>query len=1104
MKRVALLFALLFTAGVTAHSQTTHTVTGKILDENGQGFPGAGITVKGMQIGTVSDMNGDFMLEVPDGNGDFIIQAQGYNTRIAGETDGTINVKLQPLSKELEGPVRTAQNIKREKRELGYNNTHVIYDDLVSGNNTSVISALQGKVAGANITSSTGGPGGSSRIVLRGENSLIHNNNALIVVDGVITNNYDRTRSSLNAASSSFTQLNQVDFGNSANDLIPEDVESATVLNGAQATALYGAQGAHGAVMYTTKKGKHNESGKRSKMDITYKMSYTQSDVLKYADVQHEFGQGNIYSTDQDAILAQGSWGRPFDNVSRPWGQAINGKQLAKKYSDAPGNIKSFFNYGKNLNNFVSLAGGTDKTTYLFSLNSLNSSGVVPNTFYNKYSVRFNGATQLTNHVYTSIDVNYLNTYSRAETSGAGAGSPLDALYAMPRDIPVWEMKDYGNKYYSMQYYDTAGIERYGNAGRNPYWISKQYDNRNKTDRVIGDFKIGYKKGSFNVYNRFGADISSDRSTYNTPQYNVAPEDPRYSTTNASLPTFNVSSAVTSAPFNANNMLSAGGYTQSNYNTMRLYNDLVVNFNHELSHNFGINAMVGHNTTIMQDQTLAGIIDPVNNGLILPNFYNLQNSVGPVTAYNNLDNRRIHGLYADVVLNYQKELFFELSGRNDWSSSMDQNRASYFYPAANASLVFTERLEGGAFKDKVLNYGKFRVGGGAAGNSPLAYLNNAAGYTGAMINTQNGSVNTPFNGINTYQLQNTIGDNHLRPEQTREIELGTDLAFLRNRISMSFTFYSKITDDLITAVPLPASSGFSYEYTNIGSVKNSGVELSMRGTPIATRWGLKWDLFGTYTKNNSTVLSLKNGLDQVTIGGFDGMNIVAATGKPFGTFYAADIEYWKNPKTNEWHAVVDQKTGLPVATKKPVYKGSFQPKFIASWGTDLSYRGVKLHVLFVTKQGGQFYSRNKMIMDFNGTSEATTVNNRQAYVWTNSVYQVANTNIYLPNTTKYLPYDYFTGTQQTVPAQGLVNASYVRLQEISLSYKIPTKYYKRSPFGGLEAGLFGNNLILWTAASNKYDDPEATSAGALGNGQGLNYTARPSLRNFGAFVKVNF
>lgn len=1084
MKRILLLFVLLITVSVCAFAQT-HTVTGKIMDETGKGYPGAAITVRGMSINTVTDENGDFMIEVPDGRNLFVVQATGYNTSEVTETDGTITVTLRAEAKILEGTATTAQDIKREKRELGYNNTTLSGEDLLSGgNNTSAITTLAGKVAGANITSSTSGPGGSSRIVLRGEKSIEKNCNALIVVDGVITNNYDRKQSMLGAPGNSFSEMAQIDFGNSGNDINPEEVESVTVLQGPAATVLYGAAGANGAIMYTMKKGKAVDPSKRSKMDITYKMSYTQSDVLKYASLQHEYGQGDIYGGVANDPSTNYSWGYKFDNAMRPWGQIIEGKQLSKPYSDQASNMKSFYNHGQNLNNYVAVSGGSEKSTYLFSINSLNSSGVIPNTFYNKYSVRFSGTQQLTNNFYTSVNMNYINTYSRVEAGGDASGSVQGALYQTPRDIPVWELSETKNPFYAMSYYGPSGAENYGfyNAkAKNPYWAAQYYDNRIKTDRVLGDFKVGYKKGEFNVFNRFGVDINSDRSFYKTPMLNSIPVDPSYTGMNQTSP---------------------GAYTQANYNGLRITNDLIGTFTHELSNNFGMTAILGHNTTIMRDETLAGIIDESNNGLVLPGFYNLQNNTAPVTGYNNrLDNRRV-ALFADIKFNYKRELFLELTGRNEWTSSVIIDRNSYFYPGVNAAWVFTERLNNTRFKEKVLNYGKLRMGASGVGNDAIAYANNASGYTPGSISSANGTINTPFNGIPVYQVSNTIGDKNLRPERTRAFEVGFDLSFLRDRISLSFTQYSNFTLNMISAIPVPASSGYQFNYTNVGDVSNNGQELAVRAVPISTRYGLKWELFGTYTHNVNKVVNLNGGADHIVLGGYNGMQIVAAEGKSYGTFYATEMQYVMID--GKAMPVVDQATGLPVATKTPVYSGSYLPKFQASWGTDLSYKGLKLHMLFTTKQGGVFYSQTKMLTDQNGTSEATTINGRNPYVLENSVYQVANTNIYLPNTTKMSPYAYYTATQQLMPAQGLVNASYVRLQEVSFSYKIPQRYYQRSAFGGLEAGVYGNNLVLWTAESNKYEDPEMTSAGAVGNGQGFNYLGRPSLRNYGAFIKVTF
>jgi hypothetical protein len=528
-----------------------------------------------------------------------------------------------------------------------------------------------------------------------------------------------------------------------------------------------------------------------------------------------------------------------------------------------------------------------------------------------------------------------------------------------------------------------------------------------------------------------------------------------------------------------------------------------------------MNALVGHNTTMQSDETLMATIDPATGGLRAPNFFNFTNNAGAVTASNNRILRRTHGVFMDFNFNYREELFLELTGRNDWSSTMREGRRSYFYPSVNGAWVFTERLHGTGFKNHFMNYGKVRFAMAGTSKDAVPYANNNAGFWQNSFSTTNanigGNVLAPiYTGSATpvpvYQVTNRFGDNNLRPERTRDYEVGADMGFLRNRITASFTYYSSITYGMIAQVNVPASSGYLFNYQNIGDITNKGFEVAMRGTPINTKYGLRWDLFGTFTRNRSMVRSLNDSGEHVVLGGYSGVQVVAAKGKAFGTFYGSDIQYWQDPSNGSWHPVVDPATGLPIADPTKVYKGSFQPKFIASWGTDISFKGLRLHALFVTKQGGMYFSRNKLLLNANGNSQETTINNRNPYILPNSVYRVDNTNIYLDNTTKFLPFDYYTKVQaQTVPMQGLVDASYIKLQEMSLSYQIPYKYYCRSPFGALEAGIFGSNLAIWTGRSNKFDDPEAAmSAGATGNGQGFNYTARPSLRNYGVYLKVNF
>jgi len=1076
MKRVLLLFVLLLMVGFQAFAQT-HQVVGKVLDETGQGFPGAGVSVKGTAIGTVTDVNGSFTLDVPDGTKSLTIQAVGYQSQDVAITGESMLVHLKTTSRELEGTVVTALGIKREKRDLGYSSTTVTGDELTAGNNSSALSGLAGKVAGANITSSTGGPGGSTRIVLRGEKSFQKDNNALIVIDGVIMNNYDRT--------SDPYDLSQIDFGNSANDIDPDEIESITVLEGPAAAALYGAAGANGAVMITTKTGKKRvEGSKNSKLDITYKATYTMSDILKYPEYQTTYGTGAPGVPDDRGDNF--SWGPKFTGQVQPWGQVINGQQQVKPYVYDGDSRKNFFNHGKDLNNFVSLSGGSENSTYYLSLNALNSNGVVPNTFYNKYSVRFNGTTQLTNNFYSSINVNYINSYSRVEAEGQGTGGIMQSLLQIPTDVPIGGLKDQSNIFNKMDYIDADGVHRFGYFGsfaKSPYWAAENYDNRNKTDRIIGDITLGYKKGEFNVYDRVGVDATDDRSFYKTPYINSI--------------SFDQSIYYPSYPY-----LNSGGFQQINYTGLRFYNDLIANYAHNFNKDFGINVLLGNNVTMENDQTLNALIDPGTNGLVIPGFYNFQNNVGPVTVANTTTQVRRYSVYGDIKLNYKRELYLELTGRNEWSSTLSSENNPYFYPGASAGWVFTERLKG-KFKDNILNYGKIRAGIASVSADALAYANNSAAYSQGAVKTGFGSIIPPFNGIPAYQIGNTFGNPDLKPELTKEYEIGVDLSFFKDKIALTFNYYDDETTNLITPVPVPPSSGYAFNYINLGDVSNKGEEISLRATPISTKWGLKWDVFGTYTHNVSNIERLTGGVDQITLGGFQGMGIVAAVGHPYGTFYAADIE-----TDGHGHTVVDAATGLPVATPKPQYLGTFQPKFQASWGTDLSYKGIKLHVLFTTKQGGEIYSQNKELMDFVGSAPETAAGGRDPRVWTNSVNATTTgtTTTYTTNTTKYLPYNYWVTQvgQGALPAQNLVDASYIKLQEVALSWKIPVKYYNRTPFGTIEVGAFGNNLVLWTAKNNKYDDPEATSAGATGNGQGFNFAARPTLRNYGVSLKVTF
>lgn len=1064
-----LLSTLLLVGQVVAQNRT---ITGKVTSaDDGQPVIGATVIVKGTSAGTVTNINGEYTIQLPEGAASLVVKFVGMKDQEIKTGNGVKhNVVLYPDVTKLTETVVTANAIRRDKSSLGYAAPTLKNDELTKGQSTSPLNALAGKVAGVNISTSANAPGSSSRIVLRGGSSISGNNQALMVVDGVPIDN----GSVIGGADS----RSSIDFGNRGNDLNPEDIESVTVLKGPAAAALYGSRASNGALIITTKSGKKLTNGKKN--EVTFNTAVTFSNVVKLPELQNDYGQG--YDMETIDPKENWSWGPKFDGVEREWGQSINGVRQKKAYSALKNNIKNFFELGKAINNNLSLSGASDKTTYYLSVNSLNSDGVMPGSYdkYNKYGVRFNGTTQLSNKFYTGISVNYSKIDSRMVQGGQGEGSVFDNVLQTPRDIPIDKMGDLSNPYNSFDVPDANGTPSYGYYGAytvSPYYILKNYRNLNNVDRVTGNFSIGYKPTDWlDVLERVGTDVYSDRRRYMYPKFDAQPFD--------DLGNYEIG---------GNNHSSNGKYGEDNYNLSEVTHDFMVTAKKDFSPDFKTSLMVGNNIrqrvfNTMQTQTNQ------SSGLVIPGWYNLDNSNGPVYTFNQNTTRRLVGVYADLNLSYKNMIYVGATARNDWSSTLPKANNSFFYPSVNGAFVFTELTKNTGLNN-ILSYGKIRGSWAKVGNDADPYQL-ATYYNRTDIAGGFGNTTFPFGNVVGYTYGNQIGNPKLTPEFTTAFEVGTELNFLDNRLSVDFSYYNNRSKNQIIPVPVPVSSGFTLNVMNTGLVENKGIELSLRGTPIRTASGFSLELFGTYTRNKNTVVDIANGLDQLVIGGFGGMSIVAAKGKPYGTFYAQDIQ--RDP---EGRVIVSATTGMPLLTSSAVYLGSYNPKYQASVGANANYKGFSFSILFDTKQGSKFYSRTKDILDFNGTAYETAVGGREPSVWENSVVADASGKL-VPNTD--ITYDKQTWFPSVMPSgQNVVDGSYIRLREASLSYKLPRHLLNRTPFGDLTVGLFGNNLALWTAKQNKYADPEVNSGGA-GNEQGFDFTAQPSLRNFGFNVRVTF
>ncbi|WP_448672883.1 MULTISPECIES: SusC/RagA family TonB-linked outer membrane protein [Chitinophagaceae] len=1079
---ISLMLMSLFLTFTVVNAQQK-VITGTVLANNDNTpIPGASITVPGTRIGRPTDDQGRFQLNVPQSAKEIRVSAIGYLTQkitIGSQTDYVVKLDVY-VDTTADAVIVTANNIKRDKRSLGYSAPVINSSELMEGNNFSPLTALSGKVSGVNITSTSNSPGSSTRIVLRGGSSIAGNNQALLVVDGVPIDN----TSQIGGGST----LSSVDFGNRGNDLDPNDIASVTVLKGPAAAALYGSRASNGALIIVTKSGQASAS----KRSMTFSSTNTLSSILKLPDFQNEYGQGYYDDVDANGNLTyindpreNGSWGAPFTGATQEWGQMIDGKRLSKPYSAIKNNVKDFFSTGFASTNNLSMSAATDKSGYYLAIGTLNSNGVYPGNYdnFNKYSVRFNGHTDLGNNFSSAVTFNYIKVKSSNPMGGQGDGSIYNNLLQTPRDIPVTDLKDLSNKYYGYGITTADGVHHddlygyYGAYTMNPYYVLQNFKNLDNMDRLTGSFTLTYKPKSWLKFeDRLGTDVYFDRRELMAPKYTFYPADEEgtyYSSQNAQI--------------------SNGNYEQDKYNVTEVVNDLMATATHEFNEDFGGSLILGNNIRQRTTST-SELATNSTGGLVVPGWYNLNNSNGALNIITDYSSkRRLIGLYAQVDLHYKNFLFLNATARNDWSSTLPKDNRSFFYPSVSGSFIFTELMKGSSLVESgALSYGKLRASWAQVGNDADPYLDGTY-YSRAVINGSFGSTTFPFNGVPGLMTGSTIGNKGIRPEITTSYEFGTELGFFKNRLTLDFSYYQNKSKDQILTIPIPASTGFSYQVVNAGAIRNRGVELSLRGTPIKTQ-NITWELYGTFSKNVSKVLYLQDGVTQYSLGGFSGMSVVAAVGRPYGEFYSVP-----DAKDAQGRTIIDPSTGLPNPADSAQFLGTYNPKYQASWGTNFRYKNWSVSALFDMKHGGVFFSRTKDIMDFVGTA-AETGGNRNPQIFPNSVYLDASGNSVVNTDYTYIKQDYYGSMN---PGEQIVDASYIKLRSLSISYSLPKSALKNSVFGDVSFGLFGNNLFIWTPSSNKYADPEVNSAGA-GNLQGFDFTAQPSVRNYGFNLKVSF
>lgn len=1061
MKKLLLVFLcslMLFTTQVFAQSRTvTGTVTAK---DDGKPIPGVVVKIKGTNAGSSTDAFGKYSVKVT-GEATLEFSFVGYLPQSATATGSTLNMQLVPNVKQLNEVVVTALGASRSKRSLGYAQTTVNNSEINASSSINLFSGVEGKVAGVQISNTSGSPGGSTKIIIRGFSSITGNNQPLYVVDGVPIDN------------SRPGNDNNYDFGNNANDIDPNSIESMSILKGSAATALYGSRGSNGVIIITTKK------GKPGKPTVDFTTGTTLTNVALTYTPQQVFGQG----WDATGILSEnGNWGPKYDGVVRPWGSIVNNSQLLKPYSFVENNVKNTFDTGVELNNQITLSGGNDNSTYYMSYANVYSNGILPtdadaykrNNFSLKGSTNYKGFSASASMNYVSKAVNYVPTGQG--DSGIGSSFYEDILQ-IPGNIPIKDLRDYKNQFFNVDNYFTPYAE-------NPFYILNENGSRFRSDRVFGNVDLHYKATkwlSFQIQQ--GADVSNsgDKIWHN---YN----NPAVGSWNGVNPT---------NPEGSTRQKDVGNIIEENNKNFEYDTKVNALFNSALTSKFDINGLVGANYNDRGSRYLNTEVQ----GLAIPGFYNISNTSNDPTSLESEYHQRLLGVYGQATLGYDRYLYLTLSARNDWSSTLPKSQNSYFYPAASLAYDILESLK---LQSNTFSYAKLRASYGRTGSDTSPYrVFNTLGQTNVGLGFGNNQF--PFNGVPGFSISNTINNANLRPELQDELEIGAEARFLNNRIGFDITYYNRIKKDQILPVPISPGSGYTAEIFNFGRVRNRGIEVAFNATPIKTKM-VQWDLNYNFTRNRNVVLELPGGLDKVVLNTAYDAQFVAMKGQPLGVFLAPVPVY--DP---QGHVVVNSQ-GFPVTATELGNYGTSQSDFTMGLSNSIRVQNFTLSFTLDWRQGGRFYSGTADLLNFVGADQKTLYNDRRPFIVPNSVQAVVDASgrtSYVENSTQitetnFDDYFYTTSNKAMAYQNRILDRTFVKLREATLSYNLPAFIAHKVGAQRAAIAIYGRNLYTWLPKRNQTIDPEVSNQGIDLASEFGEFRTSPPLRYYGASLKVSF
>ena len=1069
MRKLTFLLACLLLVSVGVVNAQSKSISGKVFSaDDGQPVIGATVKVKGTTVGTITGTSGEFKISLQGNAKNLVVSYVGMKT-IEVEAKNNLVVRMESDSKQIDEVVVTALGISREKKSLGYASQEVKSDQLNQGASSDLSGALQGKLSGVEITPSSGMPGASSKITIRGSRSFSGDNTPLYVVDGMPI--------SSTADISTGNSVTGSDYADRAIDIDPNDIETVNVLKGQAASALYGMRASNGAIIITTKKGTHARS---SKPEVTISSNVAYSMISAFPSLQTEFAQG---ASGKYSPTASTSWGPLISelpnsttyggNTDNAYTKVVNGgvtsyvHHTGQYYVPQRANAgldpwatpqvynsaKNFFQTGSVWNNSINVAQSLEKSSYSVSLGSSTSKGIIPSTGMDRYNAKIAADTKLTDKWSAGFSGNVISS-SLSKQSSANNGI-VATVYPTPPSYDLAGIPSYyaGNPYKQNTYRSTGGFDA-------AYWAINNNKFTEDVQRFFG-----------NAYVKYATKIADNQKL--EVKYQIG--DDAYNTNYTDLFGFGHSNGL-------------GNIADYAYAVNELNSLLTATYNWKVNEDWSVDALVGNEIVDRATRYTYAYGSNFNYG----GFNHIDNTSTFVSSASTSAFRSV-GTFGNVSADYKNMLYLNATLRSDIISSMPHGNRTFTYPSFSASWIFTEV---NSLKSDMLTFGKIRASYanvGQAGSYLDTYYTTPAYGGGFSSGTP---ITYPIGTVVAYTYSTTVYDPNLKPQNTINYELGTDLTFGNGLLSLSYTYARQNVKDQIFSVPMAGSTGASSFVTNGGSIHTDSHEITLGIKPVNTK-DIKWDLAFNFTKIDNYVDELATGVNSIFLGGFTEPQVRAGIGYKYPVIYG--VSYLRN---DAGQIVVDA-TGLPQAGPEKVI-GTVSPNFIVGFNTSLEIYKFKLSAVLDWKNGGQMYAATAGLLDYYGASQKSA-DFRKSTDFLFELPAVKETGLDANGKMTYATNDikitgakansYFTA-MNGISESMIADASFLKLREISLSYPVFSKSWLT-----VNASVFARNLILWSALKGL--DPEATQGNTNMVG-GFERFSLPGTSTYGFGLIVKF